>query len=70
MLFTWDTNNLCIIFRWWHIQSTVGLIFSLLGVVAITAGYEALREGSRRYEIWVAKKQDDVPSKHLLAHMS
>jgi len=61
MLFTWDTNNLCIIFRWWHIRTTPGLIFSLLGVVALTAGYEGLRSASRQYEAWVAKRQEEVP---------
>jgi uncharacterized membrane protein len=63
MLFTWNTENLCIIFRWWHIRSTPGLIFSLLAVVAVTAAYEALRAASRNYESWAVKKQDEVPSK-------
>jgi len=61
MLFTWDTNNLCIIFRWWHIQGPISLVFSLLGVVALTALYEALRATSRRYETFVAKRTDEVP---------
>jgi len=30
MLFTWDTTNLCIVFRQWHIRSTASLIVSLL----------------------------------------
>ncbi|OIW35117.1 Ctr-domain-containing protein [Coniochaeta ligniaria NRRL 30616] len=25
MLFTWNTENLCIVFKWWHIRSTLGL---------------------------------------------
>ncbi|CAK7274185.1 copper transpport protein [Sporothrix epigloea] len=50
MLFTWDTRNLCVVFRWWHIRSTPGLFLSLLAVVIFGAGYEALREGIRRYE--------------------
>ncbi|KAI9875000.1 MAG: hypothetical protein M1830_009047, partial [Pleopsidium flavum] len=50
MLFTWDTTNLCIIFRQWHIHSTLSLLLSLLGVAALTAGYELVREISRRYE--------------------
>lgn len=50
MLFTWDTTDLCIIFRSWHIRSTLSLILSLLGVAALTAGYELVREISRRYE--------------------
>lgn len=63
MLFTWDTTNLCIVFRWWHIRSTPSLILSLLAVVALGAGYEALREGIRRYEVVLAKRADAVPRK-------
>ena len=63
MLFTWDTNNLCIVFRQWHIRTTAGLIFSLLAVVALGAGYEALREATRRYEHAVNKRTDSVPRK-------
>jgi copper transporter 1 len=62
MLFTWDTKNLCIIFRWWHVRSTASLIISLLAVVAITALYEALRSASRRYESFVTKTQEALPS--------
>jgi hypothetical protein len=50
MLFTWDTTNLCIVFPSWRITGTLSLIVSLLAVVALTAGYEAIREISRRYE--------------------
>lgn len=50
MLFTWDTTDLCIVFRGWHISSTPVLIFSLLAIVLMTAGYEAVREASRRYD--------------------
>ncbi|KAL2259384.1 hypothetical protein VTK26DRAFT_6958 [Humicola hyalothermophila] len=61
MLFTWDTNNLCIVFRQWHITSTFSLIVSLLAIVAICAGYEALREATRRYEAVVSKRVDAAP---------
>ena len=63
MLFTWDTQNLCIVFRQWHIRSTFGLIVSLLAVVALGAGYEALRAASRRYENIVNKRVEAIPSK-------
>ncbi|KAM0280387.1 hypothetical protein ACHAQH_004100 [Verticillium albo-atrum] len=62
MLFTWDTNNLCIVFRQWRIDSTLSLIFSLLLVVALTAGYEALRAASRRYETAVNKRVTNLPN--------
>ncbi|RDW67761.1 CTR2 long splice variant [Coleophoma cylindrospora] len=64
MLFTWDTTNLCLVFRWWHIRSNTGLVLSLLAVVALTAGYEAVRSASRKYETWVAKRQDSVPRRN------
>lgn len=62
MLFTWDTTNLCIVFRQWHIYSTFGLIASLFGVVLLTAGYELVREASRRYEASSAEYMNKLPS--------
>ncbi|KAH8725321.1 Ctr copper transporter family-domain-containing protein [Phaeosphaeriaceae sp. PMI808] len=50
MLFTWDTKDLCIVFHGWHVNGTGSLIISLLAIVLLTAGYEAVREASRRYE--------------------
>ena len=65
MLFTWDTNNLCIIFRWWHISSTLTLLISLAAVALLTAGYELVRESSRRYELSSAEHLNSLPSKSL-----
>ena len=64
MLFTWDTNNLCIVFKSWRVTSTMSLIWSLLGVMLLTAGYELVREMSRRYEAKVQREIDDMPSKY------
>ncbi|KAL1974463.1 hypothetical protein VTN31DRAFT_4667 [Thermomyces dupontii] len=50
MLFTWSTKNLCIIFSGWHVQGAYSLIGSLLLVILLTAGYEAVRAFTRRYE--------------------
>ncbi|KAK4129294.1 putative copper transport protein [Parathielavia appendiculata] len=61
MLFTWDTTNLCIVFRQWHITTSLSLIVSLVAIVLICAGYEALREGIRRYEAMVFKRLDTAP---------
>ncbi|KAK9421901.1 putative Copper transport protein [Seiridium unicorne] len=66
MLFTWDPTNLCIIFRGWHIRGTASLIFSLLAIVAIGVGYEALREATRRYEAWVNQRQETAPRQLLM----
>ena len=61
MLFTWDTTNLCIIFRQWHVYSAFSLIVSLLGVAILTAGYEFVREASRRYEASSAEYVNKLP---------
>jgi copper transporter 1 len=55
MLFTWDTTDLCIVFRGWRITGTGSLIVSLLAIILLTAGYEAVREASRRYEAHAAR---------------
>ncbi|KAK3072607.1 copper transpport protein [Teratosphaeriaceae sp. CCFEE 6253] len=61
MLFTWDTTNLCIVFRAWRVTGPVTLVLALLGVVALTAGYEAVREASRRYEQRLAAMVEGGP---------
>ncbi|KAL6869940.1 copper transpport protein [Amphichorda felina] len=67
MLFTWDTNNLCIVFRQWHIRSTASLVFSLAAVVLLAVGYEGLRALSRRYELAVARHVGSLPSDDAVA---
>ena len=63
MIFTWDTNNLCIVFRSWRITTTTSLLFSLAAVVLLSVGYEALRALSRRYELALQRQVDSLPSK-------
>ena len=63
MLFTWDSTNLCIIFRQWHIHSTLSLVLSLVAVAALTAGYELVRDMSRRYEQSHSEYLNKLPSK-------
>ena len=61
MVFTWSTNNLCIIFRSWRITGTFSLLWSLVAVAALTAGYEAVREASRRYEAQSVARIESLP---------
>ncbi|PUU82508.1 Ctr copper transporter family-domain-containing protein [Tuber borchii] len=49
-LFTWSTQDLCLVFRSWHVRNTTHLILSLLAVIALSAGYEFVRNLARRYE--------------------
>jgi copper transporter 1 len=65
MLFTWNTDNLCIVFRQWHIRSTPSLVISLVAVVLLAMGYEALRALSRNYESSLSRRISTTPRKFL-----
>jgi len=62
MLFTWDTTDLCIVFRSWHVSNTFTLLLYLILVVLLCAGYEAVRELSRRYEATVVRRVEASPN--------
>lgn len=50
MLFTWSSKDLCIIFRQWRVDGPFSLLVSLVVIVLLTAGYEGIRQLTRRYE--------------------
>ncbi|KAJ5210455.1 Ctr copper transporter [Penicillium cf. griseofulvum] len=50
MLFTWSSENLCIIFRSWRITGPFSFLFSLVAIAILTAGYEGIRSATRKYE--------------------
>lgn len=62
MLFNWDTDNLCIIFRSWHIKSPLSLFISLLAIVALVAGYELFRAAVHRYALRAKQRVELLPS--------
>ncbi|RMY38497.1 hypothetical protein D0865_13080 [Hortaea werneckii] len=67
MLFTWDTSNLCIVFSQWRVTGTFSLVISILAVMALTAGYEAIREMSRSYEARQAERIESAPPNPSIA---
>lgn len=50
MVFTWSAKDLCIIFRWWRITGPISFLLSLVLIVLLTAGYEGVRQITRKYE--------------------
>lgn len=62
MLFTWDTTDLCIVFRSWHIRGTPSLLVSLLAIVLLVAGYEALRSATQRFELSTLRRTEALGS--------
>ncbi|KAL5391165.1 hypothetical protein PMIN02_006686 [Paraphaeosphaeria minitans] len=68
MLFTWDTTDLCIVFKSWHVSGTGTLLLSLLAIALLTAGYEAVREASRRYDAHAQRISEGRISGDDLSH--
>ena len=62
MLFNWDVENVCIVFPQWRVTGWFTFLISLVGVVLLTAGYELVRELSRRYENQSAEYLNSLPS--------
>ncbi|KAJ5917825.1 hypothetical protein N7454_010200 [Penicillium verhagenii] len=56
MIFTWSSDNLCIIFRQWRITGPVSFLLSLILIVLLTAGYEGVRQITRKYEAAHARR--------------
>lgn len=65
MLFTFSTKNLCIVFPQWRVTGLFSLLLSLAAVVLLVAGYEALRDFTRQYEL-ATLGQRDLPSSMYL----
>ncbi|KAE8309114.1 hypothetical protein BDV41DRAFT_567621 [Aspergillus transmontanensis] len=58
MLFTWSAKDLCIIFRKWRVDGPFSLLVSLVVIVLLTAGYEGIRQLTRRYEAAHAQRMN------------
>jgi len=50
MLFNWSTENLCVVFESWRINTPFALVLSCLVIIAMSASYELLRAQSRQFE--------------------
>lgn len=44
MLFTWDWQNSCVVYRWWHVKTVQGFIGTLVAIAAISLFYEFTRK--------------------------
>ncbi|KAG1050593.1 hypothetical protein G6F46_008376 [Rhizopus delemar] len=43
MLFNWQIENTCVVFRWWHISGPTSFILSCVIIFLIAAAYEGIR---------------------------
>lgn len=49
MLFTWDYNNVCVVFKWWHIRTKVDLVLTVLAIIFLASLYELLKSKYRSF---------------------
>lgn len=66
MLFTWDTTDLCILWKGWHIRGPVSLVFSLLAIVLFCASFEWFRITIREKDADGTRLAETVPSEFSL----
>ncbi|RCH82281.1 hypothetical protein CU098_009099, partial [Rhizopus stolonifer] len=50
MLFNWQVENTCVVFRWWHISGPFTMFLSCLAIFLIGAAYEWMRVYSIRLD--------------------
>ncbi|KAF9973844.1 hypothetical protein BGZ73_002874 [Actinomortierella ambigua] len=65
MLFNWDTKNLCVVFESWKIMTPLGLVVSILVIIAFGVAYELLRAKARQYDEYLKegeRKRNDAAS--------
>ncbi|GMM37725.1 low-affinity Cu transporter [Saccharomycopsis crataegensis] len=49
MLFTWEYQDVCVVFEWWHIKSQFQLLASVVAIIALAAGYEFVKYQYKQY---------------------
>lgn len=49
MLFTWKTQNLCVVFQWWHVRTQFDFVLTFLAVVLLGVGYEYVKNLASKF---------------------
>ncbi|KAJ2770678.1 copper transpport protein [Coemansia nantahalensis] len=64
MALNWSTDNVCVLFDFWRINSATSLVFSWAAVCLLGYMYELFRARVRRWELSLAS--EDAPGAHVL----
>lgn len=59
MLFTWDWENTCVVYKWWHVKTLPGFLGTLIAIVVISMMYEFSRNWISR---WKSKNHPVITS--------
>ncbi|CED84906.1 Copper transporter [Phaffia rhodozyma] len=54
MLFNWQVEDTCVVFRSWHISNWLGMVMSCLAIILIALGYEWTKHKLALYDRRVA----------------
>lgn len=46
MIFTWDWQNTCVVYKWWHVKTLPGFLGTLLAIGLLAMFYEFCRAWS------------------------
>ncbi|CCE64330.1 hypothetical protein TPHA_0H01220 [Tetrapisispora phaffii CBS 4417] len=52
MIFTWDYKNVCVVFKWWHIRTTLDLVLSILAIAFLCYVYEFLKQFIHKKQLY------------------
>lgn len=43
MIFTWDWENTCVVYKWWHVKTVQGFVGTLVAIALLSMGFEFTR---------------------------
>lgn len=49
MVFSWDYQDTCVVFKQWHVKTRLQFIFTLIAIAAIGVGYEYFRARIKKF---------------------
>ncbi|OBZ89107.1 Copper transport protein CTR2 [Choanephora cucurbitarum] len=69
MLFNWQTQNVCIVFEWWHVHNAAELFLSCIAVFCIATAYEYLRVWTAQWdEQWSQAEKKRLSEQNVLVN--
>ncbi|KAM9914071.1 hypothetical protein OXX69_000971 [Metschnikowia pulcherrima] len=50
MIFTWEWENTCVVYKWWHVKTVQGFVGTLVAIVLLSMLYEFARSWISRWK--------------------
>lgn len=62
MLFTWEWENTCVVYKWWHVKTFQGFVGTLVAIAALSLLYEFSRAWVNTWRIKNTPPVGSAPS--------